>query len=396
MAIVAASCGSYEQASYYDNDGIYSDNAPRMVEKRPAQTQNQEENTYSAYFGEKASQYDEILDSEIFTDIDSYSSNTDTLNIEDGQLTDYYSTENDYQGYGGWGDNATSVSINFYDNGWNNWGVAGFGWASPLWGWNYGYGPYYGYGWFSPWGWNRWNNWNYGGFGYRGFGFGYAGFGFGWNYPYYNYGYGYGNRYYNRNNRFVNRSYAYNNTRRGNYTRSNNTTSATALRGRSNVNTRGDSPRYRTTTSRTATARSSANTRSSRTYSGTTTTRRTVGVDQNRAYRTSRSTRAVPRYNSSRNANISSRYYNGTTRSSSRIATPRTSSYRSSGNNYSTGRSTNSTFRSSGNSSSRSSGTMRSSSGSSSRSSGSMRSSSGSSSRSSGSSSSSRSGGRRN
>ena len=331
LGLIIASCGSYQQSSYYDNDGIYSDNTPTTVERRPEQRNyqqnNTETNTYSDYFGEKANQYDEILDSEIFTDVDSYSSNAVNDNVQQGQLTDYYSSENNYQGYGGWGDNNSNVSITIYDNGWNNWGYGGlYGWANPVWGWNnWGYGGYYGYGWNNPWGWNRWNNWGYGGFGY-----GYAGFGFGWNNPYYGYGYGYGYRNYNRNYGYTNRSYAYNNSRRGNYNRTtiNNGATTNALRGRSNVNTRGDSPRYRSTDSRTATARSSSNTRSSRTYSGNTATRRTVGVDQNRAYRTSRSTRAIPRYNSS--SRSSSRYStspntSGTTRSSSRIMTPRTS-----------------------------------------------------------------------
>ena len=429
LALFVASCGSYQQSSYYDNDGIYSDSAPRTVERRPQQNintqRNSESDTYSDYFGEKANQYDEILDSEIFTDVDSYATNENSGNVQQGQLTDYYSNENDYQGYGGWGDNATNVSINIYDNGWNNWGYGGFGFGWNNWGWNnwgYGYGwnnwgyGGFGYGWNNPWRWNRWNNWGYGGFGYGGFGFGYAGYGYGWNYPYYNYGYGYGygNRYYNRNNRYYNQNFALNNSRRGNYIRP--TSNSTALRGRSNVNTRGNSPRYRSTDSRATTARSSSNTRTARTYSQNNgTTRRVVGVDQNRAYRTSRSTRATPRYStSSRSSNTTRRYStgansNGTTRSSSRVMVPRTSTYRSSGNNggayrssgnnYSTGRSTRSSssgsYRSSG-STGRSSSSGNYSSGSrSSRSSGSMRSSSGGSSRSSGSSS-GRSSGRRN
>ena len=68
IALISASCGSYQQASYYDNDGIYADDAPRMVERRPEQQRtvsprNEESDTYSDYFGQKANQYDEILDS---------------------------------------------------------------------------------------------------------------------------------------------------------------------------------------------------------------------------------------------------------------------------------------------------------------------------------------------
>lgn len=59
LPTLAISCGSYQQASYYDNDGIYTDDAPRMVEQRPERrdynrnTQTQEENTYADYFGQK-------------------------------------------------------------------------------------------------------------------------------------------------------------------------------------------------------------------------------------------------------------------------------------------------------------------------------------------------------
>ncbi|MFT6995179.1 MAG: hypothetical protein ACJA1P_001920, partial [Maribacter sp.] len=35
IALVGSSCGSYQQASYYDNDGIYSDKTSRTVERRP-------------------------------------------------------------------------------------------------------------------------------------------------------------------------------------------------------------------------------------------------------------------------------------------------------------------------------------------------------------------------
>ncbi|TDT47230.1 hypothetical protein CLV90_1303 [Maribacter spongiicola] len=432
LAVITASCGSYQQSSYYDNDGIYPDDASTTVERQPQQrnyTQNNPEtDTYTNYFGEKANQYGEILDEEIFTDVDSYSSNDLNQDVQQDQLTDYYATANDYEGYGSWGSNNADVSIYIHNNGWNNWnngGLYGWGWN------NVGYAGFYGSGWGQPWGWNRWNRWNnwgYGGFGFGWNNWGYGGFGFGWNnwgngwnnWGYgngfnYGYGYGYGNRYYNRNNRFTNRSYAVNNSRRGNYTRTNSNNSgisSTAARGRSNVNTRGDSPRYRNSTARSTTARSSANTRSSRTYSGNSTTRRTIGVDQNRAYRTSRSTRAIPRYSSS-SRNYSSRYSSsprtyssGTARSSSRVAVPRTSTYRNSGSSsrsYSSGRSSGSSSRSSnynsGRSSSRSSNYSSgrsSSSGSSYRSSGSSSrsSSSGSSSRSSGSSSRSSSRGR--
>ncbi|MGB5667690.1 MAG: hypothetical protein WBM53_12645, partial [Maribacter sp.] len=181
VGILVFSCGSYQQASYYDNDGIYEEDNVRVVEKAPQQVrQKKENNAYSDYFGQKADEYGEILDSEVFTDIDSYASKVenDSL-VNEGDLLDYYNTENDYEGYGGWGDNATDVSINIYGG-----GGYGFGYYNPWFinSWNYwGYGGYY-----NPW---RWNNW---GFGY-GYGYGYYN---PWYSPYY-YGYGYGG-YYNR------------------------------------------------------------------------------------------------------------------------------------------------------------------------------------------------------
>src|SRR6056297_1310084 len=178
IAMVGASCGSYQPASYYDNDGIYSDDAPRTVERRPAQRPQQqygtqpESNTYTDYFGQKAEQYDEILDSEIFTDVDSYASKPIDDQINQDQLTDYYNNPNDYEGYGGWGDNATNININFQNNGWGM-GIydpwvwnGGFGWGGGF-GWNrwnnWGWGGGLGWGWGGGFGWNRWNNWGWGG-----------------------------------------------------------------------------------------------------------------------------------------------------------------------------------------------------------------------------------------
>ena len=167
LPLFVISCGSYQQASYYDNDGIYSNGGTRTVERQPQRTnshqQQQETDTYSDYFGQKANQYDEILEGEIFTDVDSYSSNVVNDGINQDQLTDYYNNSNDYQGFGGWGDNASNVSINIYDNGWNN---LGWGWNDPwLWGGGFGWGGY-GWGWNNPWRWNRWG-WG-GGFGWGG------------------------------------------------------------------------------------------------------------------------------------------------------------------------------------------------------------------------------------
>ncbi len=170
--ILVVSCGSYQQASYYDNDGIYEDDNVRVVERAPQQVKkNKEHDQYSDYFGQKADEYGEILDSEVFTDVDSYSSESEYDSIpQKGELTDYYNSENNYDGYGGWGDNATDVSINIY-------GGIGYGYA-------------------SPWFYNSWNYWGYGGYynpWYRGYGYGYHGYN-PWRYGY-GYGYGWGGYY---------------------------------------------------------------------------------------------------------------------------------------------------------------------------------------------------------
>nr|WP_297917676.1 hypothetical protein [uncultured Allomuricauda sp.] len=149
VALVLASCGSYKQASYYDDDdGIYaSKNETVRVEKKNAQavrSENQESNIYGDYFGDKAEEFGEILDDEIFTDVDKYSSNGTIDSTAVGAQFDYFdpNNSNSYVGNTAWGDNPSNVTINVYDN----WGWGGFGW-----------------GWNDPW---LWNGWGWGGFGW--------------------------------------------------------------------------------------------------------------------------------------------------------------------------------------------------------------------------------------
>ena len=178
--ILLVSCGSYQQASYYDDDGIYSSREPVVrVEKQSAEgvrARQQESDIYGDYFGQKASEYGEILDEEIFTDIDGYSSQIQNDSIPLGEQTDYFANNNTYIGNPGWGDNPTNLTINVYDNwgwggglgwgwGWNDpwlwngwgWGGLGWGWGWNNWGWNrWGWGGLgWGWGW-NNWGWNRW------------------------------------------------------------------------------------------------------------------------------------------------------------------------------------------------------------------------------------------------
>ncbi|MEL6919199.1 MAG: hypothetical protein AAFO99_15895, partial [Bacteroidota bacterium] len=127
IGVFLISCGSYQQASYYDNDGIYASGDNRVsVEKPPRTAQNTqqaEDNVYSNYFGQKAQEYDEILDNEVFTDVDSYYGGVENDSLEVTNQTDYFDSNNDYQGYAGWGESPSNVNINIY----YNWGYGGFG-----------------------------------------------------------------------------------------------------------------------------------------------------------------------------------------------------------------------------------------------------------------------------
>ncbi|MGB5189990.1 MAG: hypothetical protein WBN54_07990, partial [Robiginitalea sp.] len=187
LGFFVISCGSYDQASYYDNDGIYSTSVPRtesvVVRETPqpqTRTQPSDDGFYQNYFGEKSQELDEYMNGEVFTDADSYSSTSeiDSLRLEEGNYIQNYN--NDYGGQPGWGDSGTNVSINLYGGGgWGvgygwGWGYAGYGWGYPGYGWGWGY-PGYGWGWGYP-------GYGYGwGWGYPGYGWGYPGYG--WGYP---------------------------------------------------------------------------------------------------------------------------------------------------------------------------------------------------------------------
>ncbi|MDO5104887.1 hypothetical protein [Capnocytophaga sp.] len=169
LPMLLASCGSYY--AYY-SDGIYGERPPErftVVEhyEQPPQRNAYSPSRYQDYFREKAQQYSNA-DGKFthFTDVDSYTS-------------DHYNT-GEGKSYGGWGSNATQVTVNVYDNYWNapyygynhywgygawypyqrynpyyrnhlNWGIS-IGWGNyynPYWNWYDGYYPYYGYGYYG-------------------------------------------------------------------------------------------------------------------------------------------------------------------------------------------------------------------------------------------------------
>ena len=166
LTIGVTSCVSYQYVGQ-DSDGIYDSSettVERIEEKTPDETTTSN-SYYQNYFKEK-SQDLELAEqqSEIFTDVDSYQ----------GDYTEQERTVDNATGYAAWGESSDVVSINIYNNGWNNWGWnRGWGWnrwnngwAGNNWGWNNGWGFNNGWGW-NNWGWNAgwgfnngwgWNN----------------------------------------------------------------------------------------------------------------------------------------------------------------------------------------------------------------------------------------------
>jgi len=191
LGLTVVSCGTYQNKSYYDSDGIYGSQKRETTQNDNSVIENQSANKYKEYFAANANNYSND-NQDVFTDVEGYSS-------EANDSTKTTESKN----YAGWGENNSNVTINYYNNDWgwntgwywhNYWGYRPWrsgiylGWNS----WNYGwYDPYWGYtGYYGPsWGW--YNPYYYGGY-----------------YGYYNSPYYYGNGYYGRN-------YAYGHGRRG-------------------------------------------------------------------------------------------------------------------------------------------------------------------------------------
>lgn len=181
FALIVTSCGSYQNSSYYDNDGVYGSN------DKPKQKEESKSN--SGYYKEYFSNLNKDNE-QVFTDVDKYSSNDTNVNQNE-------STNQNQSNYAGWGSNPDNVTVNIYGNNW--------GWNNSYWGYGGYYGNYWGWnnGWYYPsWGWNSW-----------------YGTGWGWNYwlgPNWhgNYGYGYYGNYWGWNNGYLGHNYAYSGGRR--------------------------------------------------------------------------------------------------------------------------------------------------------------------------------------
>jgi hypothetical protein len=183
FSFLATSCGSYQNSSYYDSDGIYGNtnigNTEKIAQKNPS-------NHYKEYFN---SLQNENQPTEIFTDINKYS-DSNSSNDTDQRIN---------QGYAGWGNNSGKTTVNIYTNP-NPWNTSlGFGWGFPTYIWGYDYGwnyPFYGWS-YSSFGWNYpYYRWSYP------YSYGYYDYPY-YNYPYYNYAH------------YHNSTYSYNNSRRG-------------------------------------------------------------------------------------------------------------------------------------------------------------------------------------
>ncbi|MFY0603882.1 MAG: hypothetical protein JXQ93_08020 [Flavobacteriaceae bacterium] len=294
---VLTSCATYQSTT---EDGIY---ASKKKKTRVIVADSDEYDAYEEnYFTSQVARLDRINGTDIFTDIDSYSSlnDEDDLIIENDTL--------DYNPNSSWGEgsNTTVVVVN---NGIGNY--SDFWWD---WRWN-------------NWRWNRWNRWGYAGFYGRNWGWGFNNFGF---YDPYFINNGYFNAFYcppgfgfynrfrgngffnNRYNRFNRRNgFLANNTRRYNTSRRNYVTntrrSATSRRNSSTIRrnntirsrTRNNTIRNRT---RGTSTRPRANTRT-RTRSNSTRTRTR-----------SSSTRSRTRSSSTRSRGSSTRRSSGRSR----------------------------------------------------------------------------------
>lgn len=261
LAVFVTSCGSYQNSSYYDNDGVYgSEKTNTQTENRNSEQNIQQPNKYAQQFKNMQDEYT------YFTDVDNYNSQT-----QDTVVTVYRNEANN--SYAGWGNNSSDVTINYDTNGWgwNNWYSPywGIGWN---WGWNSWYGNYWGWNsWYGPgWGWNNWYGTGWGWNSWYGPGWGWNnwyGTGWGWNGYYgrdvvYNNGRRGGSRYTNPSSgRISNFNSRRTDTPRPNFSNTRNNT-------RSNSNTRNNEVTPRDNSTNTprntnySTPRSNSNTRS--------------------------------------------------------------------------------------------------------------------------------------
>lgn len=320
------SCGSY-QYSGYEADGIYGESRPGIWEQQEPEEVKPNGNSsyYKNLFAQQSEMIGEALEDDIFTDVESYSSN-------DG-YEDYNEEGGDVVYVGGnapWGNDPDTYTINYINNGfYSPWRMGWIGspygaWYNPWW--DPWFDPYwYGGGWGAP--------YAYGGFWNAGFGFG---IGWGWGNYYRPWGWGgfYGNHYYNNHNYYYN-NVAYNNGRRNSrvYSVSDENRRSNTARG-SYSNRIREIRNSRSSDYGTSRVRNSVSQNDDRQiYSRT--NRRT---ESSRSYNYNRSNNGSPSYQRSSSRSSNSSYSAPTRRSSSGTSTrSSSSSSRSSGTSRSSG-----------------------------------------------------------
>jgi hypothetical protein len=193
--ILLSACGTHNNGQYSDADGIYSSQNSTTDTEVVQENESDKANYYKQYFNSKNGTYSDLPEEgAIFTDIDAYST-SETLD-ENGYVVIEEEEYND-DGYGAWGSNSESVSINIYNNGGYNYGYwhRPYWWYGSAWGYNnYWYGPSWGIGY--GWGYPYYGTYCYGfpyysGYYYNPYYYGYNGYGY----------YGYSNVAYNRGRR---------------------------------------------------------------------------------------------------------------------------------------------------------------------------------------------------
>jgi hypothetical protein len=172
--VLLTSCGGSYHAATYGDDGIYGSDTPETKTVVVVEKPNSENSKYyEDYFGRTVTDYGEIVEDEVFTDVDSYSS----------QEVVEQDTEVARESYAAWEDAGDNVTINVYNtrpyysyyrpyNYWNNYYYNDWAFCGLSWGWgsyynNYGYYGYnYGYNYGYPYYYN-----NYGYYGRRNYGY---------------------------------------------------------------------------------------------------------------------------------------------------------------------------------------------------------------------------------
>jgi len=271
--LTLTSCGTYQQATY--DDGIYGSGEQRAETAAVVEDSDNSNSAYQNYFEQKSFEAEDRY-GDIFTDVDSYSSQGDVQQQSETDVDAIGYNES----YSPWGETAEDITINVY-------GGPQFGWANG-WGWNN-----WGWGFGGGWGWNNW------------------GWGNGWRSPYYAF---------NRGRRgYANRVLA--NRRANYYSRSTNrngnrySTNRSSRRGNTNART----------------TRNSRNTRATRTTRNTRNTRATRNTRNTRNTRTTRSTRSTRNNKVRSNFSTRSRSYSSPSRSSGGSMRSSGGSMRSSG-----------------------------------------------------------------